>query len=168
MIKSIKILVQKFRKGVSWLVSQQGTPANQAKGLAAGIFWGCFPLFGFQTLLGICFASLLRGNRILAAIGTWVSNPFTYLPLYWFNYQIGFGVLKINTDLSSYGQRMNSSLWGNGWEISIRILLGSTIVGSLLGITVGVMYYLLLKKILNRKKLNQIFQMRDISRDLLE
>ena len=50
---------------------------------------GCFPFFGLQTLLGMALASLVRGNHLLAAAGTWISNPFTYLPLYWFNYNLG-------------------------------------------------------------------------------
>ncbi|MFO0103826.1 MAG: DUF2062 domain-containing protein, partial [Cyanobium sp.] len=61
---------------LSWL-------GERARGLAAGIFCGCFPFFGLQTLLGIGLASVLRGNHLLAAAGTWISNPFTYVPLYW-------------------------------------------------------------------------------------
>ncbi|MGB7312113.1 MAG: DUF2062 domain-containing protein, partial [Nodosilinea sp.] len=67
----------------------QGTPEQLARGLASGVFSGCFPLFGFQIVLGIAAATVLRGNRIMAAAATWVSNPFTYVPIFAFNYQVG-------------------------------------------------------------------------------
>ena len=72
-----------------WIWQQEGSPGQRARGLAAGIFCGCFPFFGLQTLLGIALASVVRGNHLLAAAGTWISNPFTYVPLYWFNYHVG-------------------------------------------------------------------------------
>ena len=80
---------KRLQQGLQWLWEQEGTPGQRARGLAAGIFCGCFPIFGLQTLAGITLASVVRGNHLLAAAGTWISNPFTYVPLYWFNYRIG-------------------------------------------------------------------------------
>ena len=78
-----------FKKILSLFRNQNGSPFFNAKGLAIGVFSGCFPFFGFQTLIGVFFAKLARGNIVLAAIGTWISNPFTYIPLYYFNYKVG-------------------------------------------------------------------------------
>jgi hypothetical protein len=71
------------------LLRLEGTPEAMARGLSAGVFAGLFPIFGLQTLVGILLAVPLRGNKILAAAGTWVSNPFTYIPIFAFNYQVG-------------------------------------------------------------------------------
>ena len=152
MIKRMQAPIPKIRKWFQWLLSQQGGPGNQARGLASGIFFGCFPLFGFQTFLGIVLASLLRGNRLLAAIGTWISNPFTYLPLYWFNYQIGLGLLKNEENHSKISQITYQSLWEQGWIISMQILLGSTVVGLFTALISGVLFYQLLKKKQNQRK----------------
>ena len=84
---------ERVQDALQWLWQQEGTPGQRARGLAAGIFCGCFPFFGFQTLLGIALASVVRGNHLLAAAGTWISNPFTYVPLYWFNFRVGSLVL---------------------------------------------------------------------------
>ncbi len=78
-----------YKKILSLFRNQNGSPFFNAKGLAIGVFSGCFPFFGFQTLIGVFFAKLAKGNIVLAAIGTWVSNPFTYIPLYYFNYKVG-------------------------------------------------------------------------------
>jgi uncharacterized protein (DUF2062 family) len=76
----------RMRRGVLWLWRQEGTPGQRARGLAAGVFCGCYPFFGLQIFLSVGVASVVRGNHLLAAAGTLVSNPLTYLPLYWFNY----------------------------------------------------------------------------------
>jgi uncharacterized protein (DUF2062 family) len=72
-----------------WLWQQDGSPAHRARGLAAGVFTGCLPFFGLQIVLGVALAATIRGNRILAAAGTWISNPLTTLPICWLNYQLG-------------------------------------------------------------------------------
>ncbi|MFS8808493.1 DUF2062 domain-containing protein, partial [Synechococcus sp. R6-10] len=70
------------------LLRLQSSPKEIARGLAVGVFAGCFPIFGFQTLAALVLAVPFRGNKLAAAAGTWVSNPFTYVPIYAFNYQV--------------------------------------------------------------------------------
>ncbi|KKZ10376.1 MAG: hypothetical protein TH68_10925, partial [Candidatus Synechococcus spongiarum 142] len=141
-----------LRQGVQWLLQQEGSPGQRSRGLAAGVFAGCFPFFGFQTLLGVALASLLRGNRILAAASTWVSNPFTYVPLYWFNYTIGKRLLGERSDgLSSLHGGAASSVpwrdvWSLGWTVARCVLLGSTLVGLALGGSLGFLYWLWLRR----------------------
>ena len=96
MVQIFLNLLERLRQFLLWIWKQEGTPAQRARGMALGVFSGCFPFFGFQTLLGVMLASLFRGNRLLAATGTWISNPFTYLPLYWLNYKIGSSLLSNN------------------------------------------------------------------------
>ena len=79
----------RLRRSLHWLWAQEGTPGQRARGLAAGVFCGCFPFFGLQIMVSVGVASLLKGNHLLAAAGTLVSNPLTYIPLYWFNYLVG-------------------------------------------------------------------------------
>ena len=68
-----------YKRILSLFRNQNGSPFFNAKGLAIGVFSGCFPFFGFQTLMGVFFAKIAKGNIVLAAIGTWISNPFTCL-----------------------------------------------------------------------------------------
>ena len=65
----------RMRRGVLWLWKQEGTPAQRARGLAAGVFCGCYPFFGLQIFLSVGVATLVRGNHLLAAAGTLVSKP---------------------------------------------------------------------------------------------
>ena len=139
-------LLKKVRRFILWVWKQEGSPAQRARGIAVGVFSGCFPLFGLQTLLGIMLASLFKGNHLLAAAGTWISNPLTYIPLYWLNFKIGSFFLDQPLPLSHSVQTLNKQeLWNQGWFFSARLLLGSTLVGSILGISTGFVCYFLLK-----------------------
>ncbi len=121
---------KRLQRGLQWLWEQEGTPGQRSRGLAAGIFCGCFPFFGFQTLLGIALASLVRGNHLLAAAGTWISNPFTYVPLYWFNYRLGAVLLGPGHDWPGINNLQQESIGEMGWSIANRLLLGSTLTGA--------------------------------------
>ena len=131
----------RMRRGVLWLWKQEGTPAQRARGLAAGVFCGCYPFFGLQIFLSVGVATVVRGNHLLAAAGTLVSNPLTYLPLYWFNYLVGCQLLGPGRSAINLAELNRSSLWSQGWDFTQRILLGSTVVGMVLAIASGWMAY---------------------------
>ena len=68
---------ERLQRGLQWIWAQEGSPACRARGLAAGVFCGCFPFFGLQMILSVGVAAMIRGNPLLAAAGTLVSNPLT-------------------------------------------------------------------------------------------
>ena len=126
-----------YKKILSLFSHQNGSPIFNAKGLAIGVFSGCFPFFGFQTLIGVFLAKLAKGNIILAAIGTWISNPFTYIPLYYFNYKVGSIFLNNSPDKIITKNLVVDDLWKQGSIFSLRLLLGSSCVGLLLALISG-------------------------------
>mgnify|MGYP006277202035 CR=1 FL=1 len=127
----------RLRRRLLWLWQQEGSHGQRARGLAAGVFTGCYPFFGLQILLGVALASLMRGNHLLAAAGTWISNPLTSLPLYWFNYQVGCWLLGEGPAFPSLQQVQEGALWDLGLAFSSRLMLGSTLVGLVSALLVG-------------------------------
>ncbi|MFM7471645.1 MAG: DUF2062 domain-containing protein [Nodosilinea sp.] len=107
----------------------QGSPEYLARGMASGVFSGCFPLFGLQIIIGVTLATLLRGNRLVAAAATWVSNPLTYLPLFAFNYQVGYWLLGDGTSRELTPLAGWQAWMDMGTEVSSRLMLGSCVVG---------------------------------------
>ena len=126
-----------YKKILSLFRHQNGSPFFNAKGLAIGVFSGCFPFFGFQTLIGVFFAKLAKGNIFLAAIGTWISNPFTYIPLYYFNYKVGSFFLNNFSNNIIEKNLVIDDLWKQGGIFSLRLLLGSSFVGFVLALISG-------------------------------
>ena len=135
-----------YKKILSLFLKQDGTPLFNAKGVAVGVFCGCFPFFGFQTLLGLFLARVAKGNLFLAAIGTWISNPFTYIPLYFFNYKVGSFLLKNSPNIILDKDLMVEELLKQGSFFSSRLILGSALVGLLLASISGTIVFLLYKR----------------------
>lgn len=105
-----------------------------ARGLAVGSFAGMFPFLGLQTAIALVLAIPLRGNKIVAATATWISNPFTYVPIYWFNYKLGLFLLE------KEGVPFQELDWGStemlkyGGDAAITLLLGSFVAGTAMGL----------------------------------
>ncbi len=116
-------------------------PEQLARGLAAGVFAGLFPLFGLQTIIGIAIALRIGGNPLMAAAGTWVSNPLTYVPIYAFNYNVGRWLLGVR-DTDPFGNTVESyQNWlAMGTDVALALFLGCFVVGcvcSVLSYTIG-------------------------------
>ncbi len=135
----------KHKKILSFFRNQNGSPFFNAKGLAIGVFSGCFPFFGFQTLIGVFFAKLAKGNVLLAAIGTWISNPFTYIPLYYLNYKVGSIFFNTSSNEIIEKSLVISDLWKQGRIFSLKLLLGSSCVGFLLALICGSIVFFIYK-----------------------
>ena len=134
-----------YKKILSLFLHQDGSPFFNAKGVAIGVFSGCFPFFGFQTVIGIFLAKLVKGNIFFAAVGTWISNPFTYVPLYYFNYKVGSIFLKDSQNITLDKRFVINNLWESGSIFSIRLILGSSFVGFLLALICGSIVFFLYK-----------------------
>ena len=127
----------KFQRWVRYVyirfIRLRGHPRALAKGLAAGVFAGSYPLFGLQTIIGVAIAAAIGGNKIVAAAGTWISNPLTYVPIYALNYQIGRWILGQTNDTSLI-TRSPREWMSLGLDITIALMVGSTLVGIVLAL----------------------------------
>lgn len=70
------------------------TRRSVAGGLWLGVFYGLLPIPG-QTALAIISAFALRVNVPVAAVTVWVSNPLTFVPIFYLGYRIGTALLNI-------------------------------------------------------------------------
>ena len=134
-----------YKKILSLFRNQNGSPFFNAKGLAIGVFSGCFPFFGFQTLIGVFFAKLAKANIVLAAIGTWISNPFTYIPLYYFNYKVGSIFLNTSSNKTIEKSFVINDLWKQGRIFTLTLLLGSSCVGFFSALICGTIIFFIYK-----------------------
>ncbi len=54
------------------------SPERIAKGIAAGVFVSCTPLFGLHFIAAASVAWMLRGNVFASLLATFFGNPFTF------------------------------------------------------------------------------------------
>lgn len=87
------------------------------------------PLLGFHIVLAVALAMILKGNKVMAIIGTWVANPLT-IPFIliaemkigrWF---IGGSPAKLPQLSSSPGEIIQAS-----WNILLPLAIGSLLLG---------------------------------------
>ncbi len=115
------------------LMRSHASTESVARGLGAGVFAGMLPLFGGQMIIAVGLALLVRGNKPLAALATWVSNPFTYVPLYWFNFQVGWWLVG-QPSLNLTGVTSWTTLLEQGGQLAAILVLGSIWVGVVAGL----------------------------------
>jgi uncharacterized protein (DUF2062 family) len=123
------------------LVRLPGHPQEIARGLAVGVFAGWFPWVGLQMAVAVFLAILFRGNKLAAAISTWVSNPFTSLPIFAFNYKVGEWLLNFHgVSLENSNFQLNYQSWSKfaelGTEFMTTMFLGSFVVGAIVSMIV--------------------------------
>ena len=147
---------QRYWQYYKWrLLRIKEHPHRIARGFAAGVFVGCFPFIGLQFVLSVVLAMIIRGNKFTAILGTWISNPFTYVPLFLFNFQVGKLILSFfldNHDLDFQWDSI-SELQNLGTEITVTLLLGSAIVGLFLS---SIAYYLIVDLLEKKGKTKEI------------
>lgn len=69
------------------------TPHRIALGVAVGLFVAFTPLMGFQMLIALALAALVRANKTVAIPIVWITNPVTALPIYGVCWWLGRWIL---------------------------------------------------------------------------
>lgn len=64
------------------MMREKQSPTFIARGWAIGMFYGCTIPFGFQLILSIPTAVILKGSKIGATVGTLITNHFTIFVIY--------------------------------------------------------------------------------------
>ena len=98
-----------------------------SRGVGLGIFIGLLPSVGFQVVLAFFLAGFLSANRVVAVLGTLITNPFTTIPLSVFSLWVGDLILPGST-LANY--QVEGFTWS---EISSKSsnLLSAYLIGCL-------------------------------------
>ncbi|HOX43511.1 MAG TPA: DUF2062 domain-containing protein [Myxococcota bacterium] len=118
------------RAWLAELLTIRDTPEAQARGLAVGWFFGVSAFWGLQIALAVGVCYLVRGNKVIGALMTLVSNPFTTVPLYSLCYLVGrLLVGDAGAPLDFANLQSWEALWAAGPAFLLAILVGTTAVG---------------------------------------
>lgn len=105
------------------IVREKQPPEFIARGWAIGMFIGCAVPFGFQLVLSVPLSIWLKGSRIGAVVGTFITNPFTILFIYpaqcW-----------VADHLLMGGNLSYSRLAGVEWDFNSVMALGAETFGA--------------------------------------
>jgi hypothetical protein len=125
-IRQVKLMVLRF-------IRLRGLPEEIAKGIALGIFIGMTPTFGFQMLIAIFLAYLLRKNRLAAVLGVWVTNPVTAPVIYAIEYEMGR--ILLGMERATLPSKFSWAAYADlGWNIMYPLWVGGILTGIVLGL----------------------------------
>jgi uncharacterized protein len=122
----------------------QDTPHRIAIGCACGIFVSPLPTLG-QTFIGMILAKLLGGNVIASLPWSWISNPFTTVPIFYGCYRVGMLITPGEWKLVSFERvreivdKFNHLSMADGFatgyavvvDIFVPMLVGAILVGGI-------------------------------------
>ena len=75
------------------LLGREEPIEHVAAAIGLGVAVGFSPFVGFHLVIALGLAALLRLNKLDAAIGTFVGNPWTFPPVYALGYRLGRALL---------------------------------------------------------------------------
>ncbi|SRR6056297_362668 len=161
MSNAIRSVAQRLRiaGAVRWkaarcrLRSVQESPHRLALGIAIGLFVGLLPLVGLQTGLVIALAWMFSANKAIGLPIVWISNPATFVPIFYPCYRVGAWLLGQSPVDFAWWQRLadppvGRSLcafyWQSIFEVSGPLMVGSLLLASLVA---GAGYWVALRGI---------------------
>lgn len=82
-----------------------------ARGVACGLLVGVIPL-PTQMVLAAALAGIVHGNVPAAVAATWLTNPFTAVPIWWVALQLGSLATGVPLALPEIDWLSFSAVWG--------------------------------------------------------
>ena len=115
------------------------TPHRIAWGVFLGFLIAMTPTLGFQLLIYVGVAALLRANKVSGVPFLFISNPFTAAPLYYFVWWVGSLVLHGGVEAEGRGlvaQRLDAvereaedaDIWTDVWTEEFWVGVGQTLI----------------------------------------
>jgi len=142
------------------IIRSNGTPHGIALALALGLFVGCFLPIGTQTLPVILLAIILRVDKLLAFIASWICNPYTVpfmYPLFCYTGSkvlgVGLTLSQIEKDVLKLSHSFSwSALKNLGFELGASFFIGGFIYGVLIALIGYFITFYTITKYRKRKK----------------
>jgi uncharacterized protein (DUF2062 family) len=130
--------------------SLKDEPKLIAKGFALGSFIGMLPIPGFQLIVSLGMATLLKLNKKAACIAVFNTNLITGAFVFSFNYWLGKKILGVNPSFI-IGDKINyhfiSTIFKAGSDVFFSMLAGGILTGLFAS---AIIYFVILKILLCR------------------
>ncbi len=130
-----------FRRTFHDLRTEGQGPAREACAIGVGLFIGCSPFYGFHLLLSWVCGRLLGLNRLKVYLAANISNPVVAPVLLFAEIQTGTW-LRTGSFLTLTVQTVKTI---NPWQFGADLLVGSAVIGGVLGGVGGLVTYFALR-----------------------
>lgn len=115
----------------------QDSPHRIALGMAVGLWVAWTPTVGLQTFIVLPIVWATRANPLAAILGIYLSNPLTFLPMYWVEYQVGAMFMSDTPTIAEFSQEPPENgqpgepiaFTNIGWQMWIAMWIGGILLG---------------------------------------
>ena len=155
-LTKIKKSVLLSRVAHSHFFSFQSHPLS--RGLAIGMFWAFMPM-PLQMLPALLFCWLGFANLPIALVCVWISNPLTYLPIFYLEYKVAALLFyRGEAEEMSFAHFSGhyDEIISSAGKIYLMIIEGALVIGitaALLGYLAGFPLSRYLTSVINRRRL---------------
>ena len=124
------------------------SPHRTASAFSTGVFIGISPLLGLHTMLGVIAAWIFRLNTFTILAGVYITNLWTFIPIYTFSIWVGAKCLGIKQIIPriDWSNITVSYLVDSLKHLFMPFICGTFIVGSVAAIISYVFIYRATKK----------------------
>jgi uncharacterized protein (DUF2062 family) len=125
---------RRLKELLRFVLHTDDTPPRAALAFAIGVFIAWTPALGFHIILGLAIAFLFGLNRVAVMAGTFVNNPWTFVPIYTVSAWVG----SVLTGVEVSAPRLEGKSWSHfsdfltqcrPWIVPMTV--GTLILGSL-------------------------------------
>ncbi|MDA3905423.1 MAG: DUF2062 domain-containing protein [Bacteroidales bacterium] len=141
-------------RGIKGLFKLKGEPQYVAKGFALGSFIGMMPIPGFQMLVSLAIASIIRVHKTAAIIGVFNTNIATGAFVFAFNYWLGKTILGLSPNFE-FPDKISLSFINTILLAGSDVFLSMVVGGLLSGITASIISYYAVLYILNKNLIKE-------------
>ena len=126
-----------WKEKLRHLVQSDPDPGKVSLAMALGFSAAFLPPFGFHTLLVMALGYLFRVSVPLAVLGTWINNPWTFIPVflpaYFAEVRIGERFLGMSVpfpSLAALSKMPESAILMQVRQVLLPFFLGSVVVAA--------------------------------------
>ncbi len=127
------MLLKTVKKYYHRLLSSHATTEEVAQGFALGVFIGVTPSMGLHTVLALVLAAFFGKNKIAAVLGTWINNPLTIFPIFYYDYRVGVLFLHEHRVRALQPESLKD-LFHLSRSVLVPMWVGSVILGLVLAV----------------------------------
>ena len=144
----------RLRRAFQVLFHVEDSPHRIALSFGLGVFIAFSPLLGLHTAMALLIAFAFRLSRGAIIVGIYVNNPWTIAPMYMAGTVLGCYLLGVSTeDLTHLRFDQHGWAFYKSLAQQLRPYLWPFVVGNtLLGALFGILAYLILRRVLERRR----------------
>ena len=146
-------MTDRLRRLAQLLLHIEDTPHRTALAFGVGILIAFSPFIGIHMGIALLVAFLFRLNRVAILFGTYLNNPWTLAPIYIAGTSLGCLLLGVSSDgLDTIDWDLQGWAFLQGLWTTLRPYLWPFLLGNtLLGAACGMVGYLVLRRVLERR-----------------